>query len=96
VTGKVDRNRVVRPSDETDLARFDLREMGQLQTFPARYPWSGGAVAQQIGNAVPPRLGVHVFSAALGLDDAQRDAALERLAKWAPPAKADHTDPANP
>jgi DNA (cytosine-5)-methyltransferase 1 len=90
VTGKVSRNRVVAP-DGTDLPRFTFAEAGQLQTFPAAYPWSGTDVSQQIGNAVPPRLGMHVISAALGLGR-PTDAAFERLALWKPPA--DDTDTA--
>ncbi|MEX5305201.1 DNA cytosine methyltransferase [Kocuria sp. CPCC 205258] len=65
VTGKVSRNRVRSP-DGTDLGSLELFEAGQLQTFPEDYPWSGGDRAQQIGNAIPPRLGAHVLAAALG------------------------------
>ncbi|MFK4089339.1 DNA cytosine methyltransferase [Kribbella sp. NPDC020789] len=64
VTGKVFRNRV-RAADGT-FDRFDAEEAGRLQTFPHDYPWSGHDVAQQIGNAIPPRLAVHVLAAALG------------------------------
>lgn len=85
VTGKVSRNRVVAP-DGTDLPRFTFAEAGLLQTFPAAYPWSGTDVSQQIGNAVPPRLGMHIISAALGLGR-PTDAALERLASWTPPVE---------
>ncbi|WP_033355255.1 DNA cytosine methyltransferase [Kitasatospora aureofaciens] len=89
VTGKISRNRVVRsdlvsPRPE-DFTRFDDGEAGQLQTFPAKYPWSGRAVAQQIGNAIPPRLGVHVLAAALNLGGEEIEAALKRLANWEPP-----------
>ncbi|WP_430331818.1 DNA cytosine methyltransferase [Rhodococcus sp. ACT016] len=67
VTGKISRNKVVcRVTGE--VGRFSPSEAGQLQTFPADYPWSGGDIAQQIGNAVPPRLAAHVLSAALGMD----------------------------
>ncbi|MFE0421035.1 DNA cytosine methyltransferase [Streptomyces sp. NPDC058953] len=68
VTGKISRNRVYLP-DGTELPRFTHAEAGLLQTFPAVHRWSGNAVAQQIGNAIPPRLGVHVLAAALGLGD---------------------------
>jgi DNA (cytosine-5)-methyltransferase 1 len=65
VTGKVSRNRLVgRPQGMPD--RFTDFEAGKLQTFPPDYPWSGRAVAQQIGNAIPPRLAAHVLAAALG------------------------------
>lgn len=77
VTGKVSRNRVVDASGTS--GRFTLSQAGRLQTFPKDYPWSGKDIAQQIGNAIPPRLAVHVLAAALGwkvderrLDDAVR------------------------
>ncbi|MGW6455132.1 DNA cytosine methyltransferase [Streptomyces sp. NPDC055078] len=66
VTGKISRNRVVTP-DGAELPRFTNAEAGRLQTFPADHPWAGRGIAQQIGNAIPPRLGVHVLAAALGL-----------------------------
>jgi DNA (cytosine-5)-methyltransferase 1 len=66
VTGKVSRNRLV-DERERDLDRFTHAEAGLLQTFPLDYPWSGGDVSQQIGNAIPPRLAVHVLAAALGI-----------------------------
>ncbi|MEU1860792.1 DNA cytosine methyltransferase [Streptomyces gardneri] len=65
VTGKVSRNRVI-AEDGSELARFSNPEAGILQTFPADHPWSGRAIAQQIGNAVPPLLGKAVLKAALG------------------------------
>jgi DNA (cytosine-5)-methyltransferase 1 len=75
VTGKIRRNRVEMRSGH--VSRFTPAEAGKLQTFPGDYPWSGSDVAQQIGNAIPPRLAVHVLAAALGrrvseqsLDDA--------------------------
>ncbi|MGA6221835.1 DNA cytosine methyltransferase [Streptomyces umbrinus] len=86
VTGKISRNRVVGPTGADD--RFTLSEAGRLQTFPAAYPWSGKDISQQIGNAVPPRLGMHILSAALGLGRPSEDA-LNRLAKWEPPLNKD-------
>lgn len=68
VTGKISRNRVV-TTDGTELSRFTPAEAGQLQTFPADYPWTGRGIAQQIGNAIPPRLAAHVLAAALDLSD---------------------------
>ncbi len=68
VTGKVSRNRVV-AEDGTELPRFSDAEAGILQTFPADYPWSGRAIAQQIGNAIPPLLGKAVLQAAIGSAD---------------------------
>ncbi|GAA2788746.1 hypothetical protein GCM10010441_12320 [Kitasatospora paracochleata] len=91
VTGKISRNRVIdsriaNPS-ANDYTRFDNSEAGLLQTFPAGYPWAGNAVAQQIGNAIPPRLGVHVLAAALGLGTEDIAAALKRLENWEAPAQ---------
>ncbi|MWA11352.1 DNA cytosine methyltransferase [Streptomyces sp. BA2] len=84
VTGKVSRNRIV--SDDTmehDLPRLSTSEAGQLQTFPKRFPWSGGDIPQQIGNAVPPRLGIHILSAALDLASPGEDV-WRALADWSP------------
>lgn len=82
VTGKVSRNRLV-SEDGTDLGRFSLTEAGLLQSFPVTYPWSGTDTAQQIGNAVPPRLALHVLSTALGWG-APSQATIEELAAWQP------------
>ncbi|MEV5963767.1 DNA cytosine methyltransferase [Kribbella sp. NPDC051952] len=78
VTGKISRNRVEMQNGSTD--RFTSPEAGALQTFPRDYPWSGRDRAQQIGNAIPPRLAVHVLAAALGLriDAESLDAATTR------------------
>lgn len=73
VTGKVSRNRVVLDNSR-EVRRFAPADAGRLQTFPRDYPWSGRDIAQQIGNAIPPRLGAHVLAWLLGdpvvLDDA--------------------------
>ncbi|GAB2805258.1 hypothetical protein GCM10027073_42240 [Streptomyces chlorus] len=61
ITGKVSRNRVVLKGTDEDLERFSPAEAGVLQTFPVAYPWDGNDVSQQIGNAVPPRLALHVL-----------------------------------
>ncbi|MEV6615291.1 DNA cytosine methyltransferase [Streptomyces sp. NPDC051051] len=64
ITGKVSRNRLVHKGTDTDLPEFDrftFAEAGVLQTFPVAYPWSGKDQPQQIGNAVPPRLALHVL-----------------------------------
>ncbi|MEU8641345.1 DNA cytosine methyltransferase [Streptomyces sp. NPDC048674] len=64
ITGKVSRNRLVHQGTDTTLSQFDrftVAEAGVLQTFPVAYPWSGGDQSQQIGNAVPPRLALHVL-----------------------------------
>ncbi|GEB50332.1 hypothetical protein SCA03_28830 [Streptomyces cacaoi] len=68
VTGKVSRNRVYRNQAEYKAQRYDrftIPESGVLQTFPHNFPWSGNDQAQQVGNAVPPRLGMYVLSKAL-------------------------------
>ena len=68
VTGKVSRNKVYKNASEYDSGtsdRFTIPESGVLQTFPRNFPWSGKDQAQQVGNAVPPRLGMHVLSTAL-------------------------------
>ncbi|WP_432543039.1 DNA cytosine methyltransferase [Kineococcus sp. SYSU DK002] len=91
VTGKILRNRIVDESG-VEIRRFDSSEAGQLQTFPLDFPWSGKDIAQQIGNAIPPRLGYHILAEALGVAvdkdklnslvsgswEHQRSAALER------------------
>ncbi|WP_409057902.1 DNA cytosine methyltransferase [Streptomyces sp. SYP-A7185] len=89
VTGKVSRNRIVTDdASERDLPRLSTGEAGQLQTFPQRFPWSGGDISQQIGNAVPPRLGIHVLSAALGLAAPDEDV-WRTLADWSPRVRDD-------
>lgn len=80
VTGKISRNRLVSENGE-ELERFTFSEAGRLQTFPRDYPWSGKDVGQQIGNAVPPRLAIHVLSAAFGWDPPSEEV-LEGLGLW--------------
>jgi site-specific DNA-cytosine methylase len=82
VTGKVFRNRLV-AEDGTELDRFSFSEAGRLQTFPVNYPWSGLDVGQQIGNAVPPRLAMHVLCAAFGWEPPDDDQ-LRSLETWEP------------
>lgn len=66
VTGKISRFRIVGPGG-IEQPRFTPAEAGRLQTFPADYPWAGRDIPQQVGNAVPPLLAVHVLSAAIGI-----------------------------
>lgn len=66
ITGKVTRNRLRLANGSED--RFSHHEAGRLQTFPYDYPWSGGDIGQQIGNAIPPRLAVHVLAQALKIE----------------------------
>ena len=77
VTGKVMRNRLQFASG--DWKRLKHREAGILQTFPHDYPWSGSDIGQQIGNAIPPRLAVHILSQAL--DIPLRRGGLDRVVR---------------
>ena len=81
VTGKIMRNRL-RFADG-DWSRLSHREAGVLQTFPHDFPWSGNDIGQQIGNAIPPRLAVHILAQALGIrfDASEIDGAVK--ASWA-------------
>ncbi|AWS47064.1 DNA cytosine methyltransferase [Streptosporangium sp. 'caverna'] len=81
VTGKISRNRVV-ANDGAELPRFTHAEAGQLQTFPPDYPWAGRAIAQQIGNAIPPRLAAHVLAAALDLKAEALKRAVSGKVTW--------------
>ncbi|MFF8410952.1 DNA cytosine methyltransferase [Streptomyces omiyaensis] len=80
VTGKISRNRVV-GLDGAEMERFSFSEAGRLQTFPTDYPWSGRDVGQQIGNAVPPRLAMHILSAAFGWEPPTEEK-LSALSTW--------------
>ncbi|MEU3204958.1 DNA cytosine methyltransferase [Streptomyces cyaneofuscatus] len=98
ITGKVRRNRlyplkrdragelVIKKEDE--LPRLSFEEAGLLQSFPAEYPWRSTDVAQQIGNAIPPRLSLHILSMAL-LRKPPQEKWFELLKEWRPetPAK---------
>ncbi|WP_280889045.1 DNA cytosine methyltransferase [Streptomyces sp. LBL] len=84
VTGKVSRNKVYKSMTEYEAAiseRFTIPESGVLQTFPHNFPWSGNDQAQQVGNAVPPRLGMHVLSRALR-GNAPSDEELAAATTW--------------
>ncbi|WP_460301740.1 DNA cytosine methyltransferase [Actinocorallia aurea] len=83
VTGKVFRNRL-HPADGGEWRKLTSSEAGRLQTFPTNYPWSGKDVGQQIGNAVPPRLGMHLICAALGWNPPSEEQ-LGKLRKWEGP-----------
>lgn len=96
VTGKVSRNRLVHKGTDTDLprfGRFELAEAGVLQTFPVAYPWRGGDRPQQIGNAVPPQLALHVLRHVLEPQlskeeaDARLEQAMVKLENWCPPSE---------
>ncbi|MFI1766069.1 DNA cytosine methyltransferase [Streptomyces sp. NPDC020800] len=66
VTGRFPRYKVV-TKNGIMLERLTCSEAGQLQSFPADYPWTGNLsrAAQQIGNAIPPFLAAHILTAAL-------------------------------
>jgi DNA (cytosine-5)-methyltransferase 1 len=53
-----------------DTIRLSVQDAAVLQSFPADYPWRGSRTKQleQIGNAVPPRLAMHVIATAHGID----------------------------
>lgn len=65
VTGKISRLRLVDP-DGLELPRLTASEAGVLQGFPADWPWSGGDIPQQVGNACPIPLAAALAHAALG------------------------------
>ncbi|MEK8070716.1 DNA cytosine methyltransferase [Rhodococcoides navarretei] len=76
VTGKITRNRLQFPDGRQ--SRLSLPEAGILQTFPSDFPWRGGDIGQQVGNAVPPRFAAHVLATATGrlIDSARLDEAV--------------------
>ncbi|MEU5477512.1 DNA cytosine methyltransferase [Streptomyces mirabilis] len=64
VTGKISRNRIEGPVGNP-RPRFSHAEAGQLQGFPADWPWSGSDIPQQVGNSCPIPLGVALIKAAI-------------------------------
>ncbi len=87
VTGKVSRNRVKMGGGGE--RRFGHSEAGRLQTFPIDYPWSGSDISQQIGNAIPPRLGAHVLAWLVGAAPELSDQFFEtRVGAWGAPTRA--------
>ena len=89
VTSKATRNKII--IDGEYYQRFGVAEAGRLQTFPDGYPWRGRDVSQQIGNAIPPRLGAHLLNSLLGMNTVLKEAFFERhRASWAGPSEADH------
>lgn len=82
VTGKASRNKIIINGDNS--RRLGPDEAGRLQTFPHDYPWKGRDVSQQIGNAIPPRLGAHVLNGLLGLGvELDEPFFRERRPRWA-------------
>ncbi|WP_079159721.1 DNA cytosine methyltransferase [Streptomyces griseus] len=99
ITGKCRRNRLflLKESDSgakeigEELDRLSFEEAGLLQSFPARYPWQSTDVAQQIGNAIPPRLSLHILCSALRLGQPGNDV-FDKLATWEPEPRAASAD----
>lgn len=91
ITGKVRRNRVFLLKETKsgnkeigeELERLSFEEAGLLQSFPRKYPWRSTDVAQQIGNAIPPLLSLHILSSALRLGPPDADL-INKLAAWEP------------
>ncbi|PQP51969.1 DNA cytosine methyltransferase [Mycolicibacterium austroafricanum] len=81
VTGKVMRNRLRLPGGA--WSRLSHHEAGVLQTFPRDFPWAGGDIGQQIGNAIPPRLAVHVLAHALDIKIESSDLDCVVKGSWA-------------
>ncbi|MCF2529193.1 DNA cytosine methyltransferase [Yinghuangia soli] len=93
VTGKISRNRIHKVGADHEAERgdrFTIPEAGVLQTFPHNFPWSGKDQSQQVGNAVPPRLGMHILGMALR-DSAPSDGELTAAQSW-PPVPQPTTD----
>lgn len=91
ITGKVRRNRVFLLKETKsgnkeigeELERLTFEEAGLLQSFPRKYPWRSTDVAQQIGNAIPPLLSLHILHSALRLGPPGADL-INKLAAWEP------------
>lgn len=62
VTGKISRFRIVDAAGN-EMPRFMAAEAGQLQGFPADWPWSGNDIPQQVGNACPVPLAAALIQA---------------------------------
>ncbi|MER5552882.1 DNA cytosine methyltransferase [Streptomyces sp. NPDC002793] len=99
ITGKVRRNRVFLLKETKfgtkeigeELERLTFEEAGLLQSFPKRYPWRSTDVAQQIGNAIPPLLSLHILSSALRLGPPSEEL-INKLAAWEPKHSDDAAD----
>lgn len=91
ITGKFRRNKVFLLKETEsgtkdigeELDRLTFEEAGLLQSFPKAYPWRSTDVAQQIGNAIPPLLSLHILSSALRLGPPGDDL-INELAAWEP------------
>ncbi|MFJ1923723.1 DNA cytosine methyltransferase [Streptomyces sp. NPDC088131] len=105
ITGKFRRNKVFLLKETEsgskdigeELERLTFEEAGLLQSFPRKYPWRSTDVAQQIGNAIPPLLSLHILSSALRLGPPDGPL-IEKLVSWEPKdpdTSADEVRPAN-
>ncbi|MCX4772363.1 DNA cytosine methyltransferase [Streptomyces sp. NBC_01285] len=105
VTGKFRRNKVFLLKETEsgnkdigeELERLTFEEGGLLQSFPRQYPWRSTDVAQQIGNAIPPLLSLHILSSALRLGSPEEEL-IEKLVSWepeSPDTQADEVRPGN-
>lgn len=76
ITGRADLCAWRRVSSEESVApvRISVPEAAVLQSFRPDYPFQGTKTQRflQVGNACPPRLSLHVLSAATGIDAAGR------------------------
>lgn len=54
----------------TGSVRVSVDEASTLQSFPQGYPWQGSKTKQyqQVGNAIPPLLALHILAMATGID----------------------------
>ncbi|MGH9249909.1 MAG: DNA cytosine methyltransferase, partial [Acidimicrobiales bacterium] len=54
----------------SDAVRVTVIEAAVLQSFPPDYPWQGTLTKQyqQVGNAIPPLLALHVLAAVTGVE----------------------------
>ncbi|WP_103516615.1 DNA cytosine methyltransferase [Streptomyces sp. SM10] len=99
ITGKFRRNKIFLLKETEsgtkdigeELERLTPEEAGLLQSFPRRYPWRSTDVAQQIGNAIPPLLSLHVLRCALRLGPPEKEL-MKKLASWKPPRPDAPTD----
>lgn len=103
ITGKFRRNKVFLLKETEsgskdvgeELERLTFEEAGLLQSFPRQYPWRSTDVAQQIGNAIPPLLSLHILSSALRLDPPEAEL-IEKLVSWEPKGRDSPADEVHP